>query len=480
MKLHLKTILILTLLLPAAALSQPSFPVDPGEAQVVTADIKNFLEAKSKFSETGDNEGILQTLYFDRASPGLKEYVSRFGLTAAKLNNALTRYPEDYEKLGAFLERIPDFEKVYRTKMAALKEVHPGVMFAPAFLLVADHKGIGQASRVGALVTVETSTGDLEKLGSLATHEMAHIQQAMSLGPQKYQALYSEKDNMLGWALREGAAEFITHYLVNRNPGAFARLNHLKLNETELWEKFQRDLNNQDKTFWLEVNFENNNNGYPFLLGYAIGYRIVEAYYDKAENKEQAMRDILAITDPDAFLEKSGYTPLLTKLQKELRFGTPSPDAPSQVRDYDELIGISDCKSLARGPDGIWGDQQEMTWTYRYILGGTAVQDETVKSDGFHAGSIRQYNPEESSWYVHYYSNKGAPAATLPAWKGERNGNEMRLSRPQKAPNGADGFYKIRFYDISEKGFKWLGGWESADGSVVFENWKIDCNKREF
>ncbi len=119
-----------------------------------------------------------------------------------------------------------------------------------------------------------------------------------------------------------------------------------------------------------------------------------------------------------------------------------------------------------------------MVWSFRYILGGTAVEDSTVRSDGFHAGSIRQYSPDDGSWYVHYFSTQKNKPATLPSWKGGRQGNEIRLSRDQKAPNGAEGYYKIRFYDISDSGFKWLGAWESKDGSVVFENWTIDCKKR--
>lgn len=159
-------------------------------------------------------------------------------------------------------------------------------------------------------------------------------------------------------------------------------------------------------------------------------------------------------------------------------FGRPDPAAPAQIRDYREMIGVSDCVSRQRAIDGTWGEPQEMVWTYRYILGGTAVQDETVRADGFHSGSIRQFNEEQGTWYVHYFSNRGNPPATLPAWKGGRKGNEIFLSTAQNAPNGAEGFYKIRFFDISEKGFSWDGNWQSADGSIVFENWKIRCTKR--
>jgi len=478
MKTKLKFVLLLLLLVPASALAQPSFPTDPKNAEVVATDVKNFLEALERSAKGGDRKKILQEYYFDRATPGLKEYISRFGLDAEKLDAAIGKDPANYRDLAAFYDRLSEFEAVLKGRLSTLKEIHPNAMFAPTYLLVGANRGIGQASRVGQLVTVERRSGDLDVLASLSVHEVIHFQQAMALGPQAYQALYSAKDNMLGLVLREGAAEFITYKLVNGNERAFMRLDHLKLNENQLWDRFRRDLRNQDKAFWLDVSFEDGNKGYPYLLGYAIGYRIVEAYFEGAADKEKAFQDILAIRDSGAFLNESGYTPKMTKLQKEFAFGMPDPEAPPQLLEYRELIGISDCSSRSRALDGTWGEPQEMVWSFRYILGGTAVEDSTVRSDGFHAGSVRQYSPDDGSWYVHYFSTQKNKPATLPSWKGGRQGNEIRLTRDQKAPNGAEGYYKIRFYDISDSGFKWLGAWESKDGSVVFENWTIDCKKR--
>ena len=479
MRIELNAIFLLLLLIPGAVFAQPAFPSDPEDAQVVATDVKNFLEAMKVSAAGGERKAILQKYYFDRATPGLKEFVQRFGLNAEKLNAAIEKDPKNFEELAGFLERLPEFESLYRSKLSAMKQAYPKAMFAPTYLLVGANRGIGQASRVGQLVTVERRSDDLEVMATLTTHEVTHFQQAMALGPQKYQALYAQNDNMLGMVLREGGAEFVTYKLVNRNDLSFGRLNHLKLNETELWDRFRRDLKKQDASLWLDISFEDNNKGYPYLLGYAVGYRIIEAYYDRAKDKAQALRDILAIDDPEAFLQKSGYSPKMTKLQKEFAFGTPADGAPPELLDYRELIGISDCSSRSRALDGTWGEPKDMVWKFRYILGGTAVEDETSRSDGFHAGSIRQFNSKEKGWFVHYYSTSGQNPATLPSWKGTREGNEMRLSSEQKAPNGAEGFYKIRFYDISDSGFKWLGSWESKDGSVVFENWTIECRKRD-
>ena len=158
-------------------------------------------------------------------------------------------------------------------------------------------------------------------------------------------------------------------------------------------------------------------------------------------------------------------------------YGLPNPDAPEQIRDYHPLIGESVCKSIARNADQTWGDTLQMIWRWKYISNGMAVQDETLKEDGAHSGSLRQYIADSSRWYVHYYSNS-APTTVLPAWEGNKTENgDIILYREQKAPNGMDGFYKINFKDISDSGFTWLGEWVNTAETFSFPTWKIYCNK---
>jgi len=94
----------------------------------------------------------------------------------------------------------------------------------------------------------------------------------------------------------------------------------------------------------------------------------------------------------------------------------------------------------------------DMVWTFKYIMNGFAVQDLTLKADGNHFGSIRQYDAEEETWLVHYYS-KAAPKATLPHWTGGKVGEELIFSRENTAPNGAEGTFRLRFYDMTINGF---------------------------
>jgi len=119
--------------------------------------------------------------------------------------------------------------------------------------------------------------------------------------------VYSKKDNMLDLILREGGAEFITYKLVRKDEEQFKRLKDYEKDELELWEKFKKDLEKQDKSFWLTVFSREDNNGYPMFLGYPLGYKIVAAFYNQAENKTKAIEEILNISDAAEFLRKSNY-----------------------------------------------------------------------------------------------------------------------------------------------------------------------------
>ncbi|PZX55836.1 hypothetical protein [Algoriphagus chordae] len=159
-------------------------------------------------------------------------------------------------------------------------------------------------------------------------------------------------------------------------------------------------------------------------------------------------------------------------------FGLANPLAPPELKDYQPLIGICDCKSFSRNQDGSWAEAVAMTWEFKYIMNGMAVQDQTLKVDGKHSGSIRQYSSDSSAWYVHYFSS-AAPSPSLGTWKGGMEGDEIVLYKPQKAPNGTDGMFKITFSEISAAGFNWLGQWVSMDESVKFPTWKIECTKQK-
>ncbi len=160
----------------------------------------------------------------------------------------------------------------------------------------------------------------------------------------------------------------------------------------------------------------------------------------------------------------------------EYPYGRVNPEAPKELTDFAPLIGKCHCQSYSRKQDKTWADPVKMTWTFKYIMNGMAVQDETLKEDGAHSGSIRQFVADSSMWYVHYYSTSSFPKV-LPSWQGEKKEGKIVLYREQKAPNGYDGFYRLTFSEMTEQGFNWIGEWVDKSETYVYGTWKIICKK---
>jgi len=63
----------------------------------------------------------------------------------------------------------------------------------------------------------------------------------------------------------------------------------------------------QEKTASQRLYGSSGGNGRPVDLGYWMGYKISEAYFKKASDKKQAVRDMLLIKNCKEFLNASGY-----------------------------------------------------------------------------------------------------------------------------------------------------------------------------
>ncbi|MEQ9229599.1 MAG: hypothetical protein RIF46_02885 [Cyclobacteriaceae bacterium] len=159
-------------------------------------------------------------------------------------------------------------------------------------------------------------------------------------------------------------------------------------------------------------------------------------------------------------------------------FGRPHPDGPKELADFEPMIGICKCKSVSRISQTEWADTVMMEWKFRYIMDGWAVQDETLKADGAHSGSIRIFNADSARWYVHYYSN--APSSgPLGVWEGNKSDGKIKLYQDSPAPNGTPGYYRLTFSDFSEDGYNWVGEWVDKTETFSYPTWKIFCKRDE-
>ncbi len=276
----------------------------PEEASFVYDDVLNFIRAQEMLADGGDTLVILQAEYIGRGTPGLKMFIEKYGLTPERLAKAIRKYPDQYASLKRMPRQLKSLEGEAREAFVKLKKYIPGAVYPPTYFLVEAHRGIGSGSTEGQLISVDKWKPPLDHQITMIIHELVHFQQVVAVGYDKYKALFGPEKSLLGLCIREGTAEFFADLVTGRitqDEGLEYTLKH----EERLWEQFETEMNGEETGDWMWKKPEDPEQ--PYHVGYAMGYRIVEAYYNNAEDKAGAVNDILSVTDYQGFLDQSGY-----------------------------------------------------------------------------------------------------------------------------------------------------------------------------
>ncbi len=293
----------------------PKLNQNPDAAKFVTSDLDNFLHAYALASHaTIDDEkaAIYQREYLDKGSPGLKDFVDARIKTAAKLVQTIDTHPKYYASLQTVIPQIAPMEPAMRASFRNLKRLYSDAVFPDVYFLVGRMNSGGTTGPSGLLIGLEmhakTATTDIsemdnwlkvalgspDRLPGIVAHELIHYQQVGG----------GDTKTLLGESILEGSADFVGEMIsgqsINQNIYAYGNVH-----EAELWQEFKGEMNGTDFSHWLYQGDESKNR--PADLGYFMGYRIVQAYYDRATDKRQALRDILTVTDFPALLRESHY-----------------------------------------------------------------------------------------------------------------------------------------------------------------------------
>ena len=112
---------------------------------------------------------------------------------------------------------------------------------------------------------------------------------------------------MLEHTFLEGTADFLGEMISGSQINNAAHeygLGH----EHALWQEFKSHFDDRQFYPWM---YGRPPDGRPNDLGYFIGYRIAEAYYNRTADKQHAIRDIISGGNDNVreLLAKSGYDP---------------------------------------------------------------------------------------------------------------------------------------------------------------------------
>lgn len=306
------------LLARARQLEEKTIIRRPEDAKLVTTDIDHFWQAYAAVQrDTAHAAAIFRRAYFAKASAGLQDYAKLKIESDQDFARTILGRPRYYNSirkttLGIAVQK-PKIVGAFRR----FQELYPAVRFQNVYFVVGGWASGGTASDAGLLIGADqtangpgVNTSELTllernrceavtEMPSLMVHELVHRNQ----GPQD--------GTLLSYTLSEGMADFVAELVTGRITNS--RLHpYGNAHEKELWAAFQKEMLGKDSRNWI-ANGRQETPEKPCDLGYYVGYRIVQAYYNQAADKKQALADILSIRSAPDFLARSGYAAALAQ-----------------------------------------------------------------------------------------------------------------------------------------------------------------------
>jgi hypothetical protein len=326
--------------LAACVSPSPETLAPTGGASLHYEDIDAFNGAM-KAIEAGGSAATILNGYVERASPAMRIFVDRFGMSADSLAEKLTRFPIYYRYLASLRPDIESREPDIQAALAALVKSAPdGSSLVPVYFLIANmtaggNPGVvetpeGQSVVIGIAIDVmamsprvdltEFPTGGvgvrLTDIPFVVVHEMTHIFQMQLQGLGNYRSIYADRARAtnLAFAIREGCADFLTWrasgwQLEERNTFVDQHL-------ASLWTEFREIMHNpmDQQGVWFGPR-SGSRPDLPLQVGYGLGMTICRSYYDAAPDKSAAMLEIYGAHLPEHF--ETIVAPFAAKMDRD-------------------------------------------------------------------------------------------------------------------------------------------------------------------
>ncbi len=292
----------------------------PEKAIFHTEDINQFWIAYDKaMLDTANMHKIFKAEYFDKGSAGMNDYVALKVRNTKAFVKHIKERPKFYAAIRANTLKVDGFKNDFYASFKKLKSIYDEAMFPDVYFVMGAFTSAGTVSEKGLLLGTNqmvnsknipldeltlwqrNTFADLNKMKHTVAHELIHYQQ---------DSLKTDTTTLCN-CIMEGMADFIGEMCSGKN--ANERL-HIwaKGKEQKIWQRFLVDIYANKSENWI-ANSDKETKDNPSDQGYWVGYQICKAYYQKANNKKQAVYDILHVQDYKKFLEDSGWEEKLEK-----------------------------------------------------------------------------------------------------------------------------------------------------------------------
>ncbi|HRF66252.1 MAG TPA: DUF2268 domain-containing putative Zn-dependent protease [Ignavibacteria bacterium] len=280
-----------------------------GNMKIVTTDISNFWDMYDAYKNSGSIDDI-SNLYFAKKSAGLNAFTKRRVINPKEMEKVLKAYPRYLESIRSNTLKLAGVKDKLRRYFLKLKEIYPDVYYPDIYFTIGCFNTGGTVSGRMLLIGAEMmcadenspkdelnnwlkgNIGEFSNIEKIVLHESIHTLQATG------------SETLLEASIIEGVCDFITYLITGKEMSAPHYIYGNKY-EKGLWKEFKKEMNSTGFQRWLYSG--EYSVGRPSDLGYFIGYKICEAYYENAEDKQKAVKEIIEVEDFANFLKKSRY-----------------------------------------------------------------------------------------------------------------------------------------------------------------------------
>jgi hypothetical protein len=291
--------------------------------EIINSDIKNFWKAYDHVLAVNDT--VLQLKYveeyfLDKATRGQQGMIRARNYTPSEYLTAMKAYPRFWNSIRNNSLHTEKFDIEIREGIEKLKEIYPDLKPATVYYTMGVFRSPGTGFDDLALIGAEFALGDSYTVTEEFPESLNYVKDYFQINPRKYldflnihEYIHTQQnpalDNTLSQTLFEGIPDFLASKVTGKKPPhtyyAFGLENEERLKKAFESEMF--DIRKMGDWMWNKNNQFNTRD-----LVYFMGARIAEAYYDKATDKELAIKEMIELdynneSQIENFVNSSGY-----------------------------------------------------------------------------------------------------------------------------------------------------------------------------
>lgn len=301
--------LILILLLSSNAVFSQKDTV-----QFITKDIDQFWKAYDLFKQDTSTNPF--DTYLDSATAAiqhLRQYAIR---DSAEFKRIIKENIPYYEKVRASSDSISNYREKIITYFRNFKALYPEAEIPKVFFTIGQMNVGGTSCPEGVVICMEKfcDTTVINTYG-YKSMEMQKLPVVTLTSFMFYQQKPAHTGyNLLRQCIVRGSADFLTVLVLGDEKDLILKQENFTYGEQHeelLVKEFLANKGSDDFSGWLYTRQPDQER--PSDLGTWIGYKITEAYYNNATDKQKAIDEILKINDFEKFLVLSGYADIFSK-----------------------------------------------------------------------------------------------------------------------------------------------------------------------